>query len=29
VEELAQHLEERFQELQASGIPDEECVRRT
>jgi putative ABC transport system permease protein len=27
VEELAQHLEDRFQELRANGIPDEECHR--
>jgi putative ABC transport system permease protein len=28
IEELAQHLDERYQELCANGLPDEECRRR-
>src|SRR5262245_45376684 len=28
VEELAQHLNDRYRDLQASGIPDQECRRR-
>src|SRR5437016_3628553 len=28
VEELAQHLDDRYQELRGNGIPEEECFRR-